>query len=636
MGQKSYSLRGNQKEIKSIAFFADNKHIATAGADSVRIWDLISRAESSRLEQQGATFTSVCVSDDQRNLAAIQWARGVTLWNLKSGQSRAFPDFTAVAFSPNRKSMCVKDTSGPLTLYETASNQVIREFESARSRIAHLTFSPAGKRLAAACNGVVRLWDAATGKHLLTSPSHEGAAVAIRFAAESACVLTASNTEMHLWDKMSGKHLGRFDRATRGICDVSSDGKLLAGVRLPDVFTLKSDNGELFRVRTREEPFSLRFSPDGKRLGVLYWKGIMREWDARKKMFVEELVAADEHYVVLAYSADGAFLACGTVKGTVHLWDLRKRRRVQMLDFQYSEELKAHVSPRKQWLELSTDAKRIAYGLRGAGVVVWDAPSRKILLRRMGHDAVLALSADGKILATGGENGTIHLWEIATGGEICSLEGQEGPIRQLAFEPHGTRLGSVSDDGTALLWNLLGLPKATSFAEQGASLSRAWRNLGNKDSALGYAAFSTLVASQEKAVRLLCRELKPEAVIEAARVSKLLADLGDSDFAVRENAHRALAGIRARAEPALRELLMKNASFEQRRRAQLLLSEFERNPWPPALLRQFRAIQVLEWIASPDARPLLSQLATGDPMSLQTKEARYALHRLDASTALGE
>jgi WD40 repeat protein len=62
------------------------------------------------------------------------------------------------------------------------------------------------------------------------------------------------------------------------------------------------------------------------------------------------------------------------------------------------------------------------------------------------------------MLASGGEERMIHLWDVATGKELRQLQGSEGWTLGLAFSPDGTRLGSVSHtmpsgDTWVYLWN---------------------------------------------------------------------------------------------------------------------------------------------------------------------------------------
>jgi len=68
---------------------------------------------------------------------------------------------------------------------------------------------------------------------------------------------------------------------------------------------------------------------------------------------------------------------------------------------------------------------------------------------------VLACSPDGKLLAGGGGDNRIRLWEASTGVIHSFLEGQKGKVAAAAFSPDGKTLASASDvDGMVWLWNV--------------------------------------------------------------------------------------------------------------------------------------------------------------------------------------
>jgi WD40 repeat protein len=71
----------------------------------------------------------------------------------------------------------------------------------------------------------------------------------------------------------------------------------------------------------------------------------------------------------------------------------------------------------------------------------------------------LAFRPDGRILASGGDDRSIRLWDVATGKKTVPLMGHTDKVRAVAFSPDGQTLASGSSDGTIKLWQLPSSPK---------------------------------------------------------------------------------------------------------------------------------------------------------------------------------
>jgi WD40 repeat protein len=85
----------------------------------------------------------------------------------------------------------------------------------------------------------------------------------------------------------------------------------------------------------------------------------------------------------------------------------------------------------------------------------------KAILR--GHrDSVrsVAFSGDAKLLASGGDDNMVRLWDVATGKEKATLLGQKDNVAAVAFSGDRKLLASVGIDGTVRLWDVAAVLKA--------------------------------------------------------------------------------------------------------------------------------------------------------------------------------
>ena len=108
-------------------------------------------------------------------------------------------------------------------------------------------------------------------------------------------------------------------------------------------------------------------------------------------------------------------------------------------------------------MAVSADGRRAVSGGDDGTVRVWDLDTGEPLHTLAGHDGqvgAVAVSADGRRAVSGGDDGTVRVWDLDTGQPLHALAGHDGPVRAVAVSADGRRAVSGGDDGTVRVWDL--------------------------------------------------------------------------------------------------------------------------------------------------------------------------------------
>jgi hypothetical protein len=244
----------------------------------------------------------------------------------------------------------------------------------------------------------------------------------------------------------------------------------------------------------------------------------------------------------------------------------------------------------------------------------------------------VAFSSDGKLLASGHQDKTIRLWEIATGKELARLQGHHGWVRALAFAPDAKALASASDDNTVLIWDLTESSKAAvglHIPVQPEDVPRLWDDLGGPDATRAFRAVQILAGAPQECLALFNEKLTKELTPEPHRLARLIAELDNNDIKVRDKASEELAQMGELAEPALRKALVEQSSMEVRLRVEMLLKKLKKPVASVTQLRDLRILETLEQMGSPKARQIIERLAERPGLDQEVK-ATLALKQVKA------
>jgi WD40 repeat protein len=198
--------------VRHIMFSPDGRSLAvTADRDgTVLLMDLATHQQRMLIRHQSPVL-SLAFSPDGRSLATagryFPWS--ILLWDLPTGSHRVLladspGPIAALAFSPDGKLLASASMSERhIRLWNTKTQKLIHVLAGHLRAVNSVVFSPKGSVLATASNdGMLGLWDAATGRRLGSIESQVTCLRTVAFAPDGRTIIVATedDDDVRLWD----------------------------------------------------------------------------------------------------------------------------------------------------------------------------------------------------------------------------------------------------------------------------------------------------------------------------------------------------------------------------------------------------------------------------------------------------
>ena len=362
-GQELYSLKGHAHQVTSVAFSPDGSRLASASRDgTVKVWDATT-------SQEARAVPGGILSPDGKHLAGTV-GNEVKVWDTQTGrETLTLTGHTgrvqSVAFSPDGRRLVSAAADRTVKVWDAQTGQELRTFKGLAGPVdareylrgnrpkdgeastGPVVFSPDGRRVASgnsfavgtgpgtAWTTEVKVWDAQTGREVVTYKGNVGRIDSLAFSPDGKRLASAADNgpgdqggEIKVWDAETGQELHTLPAGRTSVA-FSPDGRRIAGGgKRPigmgaggpsgsgEVKVWDAETGrELLTLQGHtSDVWNVAFSPDGQRLasGGLF-DPTVRVWDAQTG---QQLLVLKGRGRYLAFSRDGHWLVADG-----QLWD---------------------------------------------------------------------------------------------------------------------------------------------------------------------------------------------------------------------------------------------------------------------------------------------------------------------------
>ncbi len=345
-------------------------------------------------------------------------------------------------------------------------------FTKLDSNIHHLAFSLDSKTVATVnWNDEIQVWDVNTGKELSSfTTNHTPGSTTLAFSSDSTILASGQGKTIRLWDTFNFTELSHHIDTDTGIITIvlSPNGRILTGVSDFRIEIKRGNDSVIETVRGRLHVWETHTGNKLSETPVESHKGDGPEHpeqnfnsSAYLGMYNPSIFSKNGHLLATVINKRGEHMLMTNPNSewannrfTVHLWAVPYEKS--------HATLKGHTK-KINVLAFTHNGKMIASGSDDGTIRLWNTSTGTQMLSIPSRKTnSLAFSEDGKILASSNPV-NIQLWDVGTGTQLKSLKAENDSVTVLTFSTDSNILACGNRDGTIRLWDLSTGNELTTF-----------------------------------------------------------------------------------------------------------------------------------------------------------------------------
>ncbi|KAF3402610.1 hypothetical protein DPV78_003938 [Talaromyces pinophilus] len=435
------TLEDRDESIAFVAFSADGQWIVSASNDyTINVWDTSTGACISSFKDNEQPSRFKALMTDGQKVASVSRNGTINIWSVASGACMSVLDafdgeITLATFSGDGRTLALVLNDCTIRIWDVIRSVIILTLEGYSEQITSVTLSMDGQRFVSGSpDSTCKIWDVDARVCISTLEGHSGEFLSVFLSGDGQRVASASfDSTVKIWDVATGAYLSTLQR-----------------------------HGQ--RVVVRQV---VAISWDGQHVATSAFDGSVQIWDATTGVCTSTFKGHGDGVTSISFSSDGRWIVSGSYDCTIKLWDAS----IGMSELSFE----GHSGPIRSFA-ISTDGQRVVAGSFNGPITVWDTATGVCILTLEGHVKVVnsvVFSADGQQVASGSWDGTTKIWDMATSAcklTLCNDEDEEHDedadkdpteyhhiekgVLSVVFSADGRRVASKEVNGSIKIWDM--------------------------------------------------------------------------------------------------------------------------------------------------------------------------------------